>query len=93
MKQKTADHIARVSILAGTALCCAYNHTLAAVILLVSFVCICAVLWVKLIADVLADEADEDADRRAEERYQELIDSTEYHVEYRQFVGLGKGYK
>ena len=63
MKQKTADRIARVSLLAGTALCCAYNHVLAAVILLISFVCICAALWVKLISDVLADAADNECFR------------------------------
>ena len=93
MKQKTADRIARVSLLAGTALCCAYNHVLAAVILLVSFVCICAVLWVRMIADLLADAADEDADRLAEEMFQEMCETAEYHIHSDQYILCGKGYK
>lgn len=82
MKQKTADRIARAALLAGTALCCAYNHVLAAVILLISFVCICAVLWVKLIAD-----------RLAEEMFREMCETAEYHIRSDQYILCGKGYK
>lgn len=93
MKQKTADRITYALLAVGTALVCAYNDILAGVILLTAFIGIVAVLWVRFIADVLADEADERAEEIAEERYREMVENTEYHVEYRQFVGLGKGYK
>ena len=77
----------------GTAIVCAYNNILAGVILLAVFLGIVAVMWVRFFADILQDEAQERAEEIAEERYQEMIENTEYHVEYRQFVGLGKGYK
>jgi uncharacterized membrane protein len=93
MKQKTADRITYALLAVGTALVCAYNDILAGVILLTAFIGIVAVLWVRFIADVLSDEADERAEEIAEERYREMVENTEYHVEYRQFVGLGKGYK
>ncbi len=93
MKQKTADRITYALLAVGTALVCAYNDILAGVILLTAFIGIVAVLWVRFLADVIADEADERAEEMAEQRYQEMIENTEYHVEYRQFVGLGKGYK
>lgn len=93
MKQKTADRIARAALLAGTTLCCAYNHVLAAVILLVSFVCVCAVIWVRMIADMLADASDEDADRLAEEMFREMCETAEYHISSDQYILCGKGYK
>lgn len=93
MKQKTADRIVYLLLIIGTAVCCAYQEWLAALILLVVFLGILAALWVRFIAGVLSDEADERAEEIAEERYREMVESTEYHVEYRQYVGLGKGYK
>lgn len=93
MKQKTADRITYALLAIGTAIVCAYNDILAGVILLTAFIGIVAVLWVRFIADVIADEADERAEEIAEERYREMVENTEYHVEYRQYVGLGKGYK
>lgn len=87
------DRITYTLLAIGTAIVCAYNDILAGVILLTAFVGIAAVLWVRFIADVLSDEAAERAEEMAQARYQELIENTEYHVEYRQFVGLGKGYK
>lgn len=93
MKQKTYDRLMRALLAIGTAVCCAYQQWVAALILLVVFLGILAVLWVRFIADVLADEAREDAERMAQERFDEMVENTEYHVEYRQFVGLGKGYK
>lgn len=93
MKQKTADRITYALLAVGTALVCVYNDILAGVILLTAFIGIVAVLWVRFIADVIADEANDLAEEIAEERYREMVENTEYHVEYRQFVGLGKGYK
>ena len=93
MKQKTADRITYALLAVGTAIVCAYNDILAGVILLTAFIGIVAVLWVRFIADVLSDEAEEEAERIAQERFDEMVENTEYHVEYRQYVGLGKGYK
>ena len=80
-------------LIIGTVLCCAFQEIMAGVVLLVAAIGLIAVLWVRFLADVLADEAEERAEEMAEQRYQELIENTKYHVEYRQFVGLGKGYK
>jgi uncharacterized protein (UPF0212 family) len=93
MKQKTADRIVYLLLGIGTALCCAFNEVMAGVVLLAAAIGLIAVLWVRFLADVLADEAEEEAERIAQERFDEMVENTEYHVEYRQYVGLGKGYK
>lgn len=93
MKRKTVDRITYALLAVGTAIVCAYSDILAGVILLTAFICWLAVSWVRFYADMLRDESEERAEEIAEERYQEMIENTEYHVEYRQFVGLGKGYK
>ena len=93
MKQKHIDRITYLLLIIGTALCCAFNYTLAAVILLICFIGILSVKWIRFYAAILRDEAEEEAERRAEERFQEMVDNTEYHVEFRQYVGLGKGFK
>ena len=93
MKQKTADRIVYLLLIIGTVICCVFSDTLAGIVVLIAGVGIIAVLWIRFIAAVLLDEAKEEAERLAEERFQEMVDTTEYHVEFRQFVGLGKGYK
>ena len=93
MKQKTADRITYALLAVGTVICCVFSDTLAGIVVLIAGVGIIAVLWIRFIAAVLLDEAKEEAERLAEERFQEMVDTTEYHVEFRQFVGLGKGYK
>lgn len=92
MKQKTADRITYALLAISTAVVCAYNDTLAGVILLTAFIGIVAVLWVRFIADVLADEAREDAERMAEERFEAYIGSIEYRVTIPKLIALGKGY-
>lgn len=93
MKQKTADRIVYLLLIIGTVICCVFSDTLAGIVVLIAGVGIIAVLWIRFIAAVLLDEAKEEAERLAEERFDEMVENTEYHVEYRQFVGLGKGYK
>lgn len=93
MKQKTADRIVYLLLIIGTVLCCAFQEIMAGVVLLVAAIGLIAVLWVRFLADVLADEAEEEAERIAQERFDEMVETTEYHVEYRRYVCLGKGYK
>jgi uncharacterized membrane protein len=93
MKQKTADRITLALLAVGTAIVCAYSDILAGVILLTAFIGIVAVLWVRFIADELSDEANDLAEEIAEERYREMVENTEFHVEYRRYVCLGKGFK
>lgn len=93
MKQKTAERITWALLAVGTAIVCAYSDILAGVILLTAFIGIVAALWVRFIADVLADEAEEEAERIAQERFDEMVENTEYRVEYQKYIGLGKGYK
>ena len=93
MKQKHIDRITYLLLIIGTALCCVFSDTLAGIVVLIAGVGIIAVLWIRFIAAVLLDEAKEEAERLAEERFQEMVENTEYHVEYRRYVCLGKGFK
>ena len=77
----------------GTALACQYAQTLAAVIFLVTAICIIAVLWVRFYAAIIDDEAAEKAERMAQERFEEMVDSAEYRVTVRQYIVNGKGYE
>lgn len=93
MKQKTADRITWALLAIGTALTCQFAQTLAAVILLVCFVGILAVLWLRQQRSDDRDEIEERAEKLAQERYLEYIASTEFRVDEQRYIGLGKGYK
>lgn len=77
----------------GTALVCQYAQTLAAVILLIAFIGIVAVLWVRFYAAIIEDDAEERAEELAEQRYQEMIENAEVRVTVRQSIVCGKGFK
>ena len=77
----------------GTAIVCAYNDILAGVILLAVFIGIVAVLWVRFYAAIIEDDAEERAEEMAERRFQEMVDSAEIRVNFKQSVILGKGYE
>lgn len=93
MKQKHIDRITYLLLIIGTVICCVFSDTLAGIVVLIAGVGIIAVLWIRFIAAVLLDEAKEEAERLAEERYREMVENTEFHVEYRRYVCLGKGFK
>lgn len=78
---------------AGTLICCAFNEIMAGVLLLLAAVGVIAGLWLKMQRETDRDEVEERAERLAEERYQEMVDNTEYHIEFKRYVGLGKGYE
>ena len=77
----------------GTAIVCAYNDILAGVIMLAVFLGIVAVLWVRFYAAIIEDDAEERAEEMAERRFQEMVDSAEIRVNFKQSVILGKGYE
>lgn len=76
----------------GTALACQYAQTLAACILLIVFIGIIAVMWVRFYASIIDDEAEEKAERMAEQRFDEMVENAEIRVDFRQSVVLGKGF-
>ena len=65
----------------GVAACCVYGQTLAAVLLIVAFIGILAVLWVDVVSDV-----------KAEEKFEQMVESTEYRVFWDSAIVCGKGY-
>lgn len=77
----------------GTAIVCAYNDILAGVILLAVFLGIVAVLWVRFYAAIIEDDAEERAEELAEQRFEEMVNSAEIRVNFKQSVILGKGYE
>lgn len=71
--------------LAGVVLvlmCCAYSHTLAAVLLITAALVALAVMWANALAEV-----------KAEEMYEQKLADTEYRVWWNSAVVLGKGYE
>lgn len=92
MKQKTFDRIVYLLLVIGTALVCAYNDILAGVILMVAFIGIVAVLWVRFYASIIEDDAEERAEEMAQERFEAYIDGIEYRVTVQQAIVCGKGY-
>ena len=93
MKVKTADRLLYAAIAAGTALVCIFNEVMAGVVVLVSAIGIIAIMRDKLVREIYHEEAVEESDRMAEQRYRDMVAHTHYHVEYRKYIGLGKGYK
>lgn len=93
MNRKTADRLLYAAIAAGTALVCIFNEVMAGVVVLVSAIGIIAIMRDKLVREIYNEEAAEEAERMAEQRYQDMVAHTHYHVEYRKYIGLGKGYK
>lgn len=89
---KRSDRIITIMLLGGMALLTRHSTVMAGVLLIVSAICVLAVLYIRLMRDVYREEADEEADRMAELRYQEMLDHTEYRVWWQSYVGLGKGY-
>ena len=72
----------KIIVIVGVAVCCAYSRNLAAVILLITAICIMAVLYAEALAEV-----------KAEERFEEWKANAEYHVWWPSAVVLGKGYE
>lgn len=93
MKRKTADRLLYAAIAAGTALVCIFNEVMAGVVVLVSAIGIMVIMRDKIVREIYHEEAVEESDRMAEQRYQDMVAHTHYHVEYRKYIGLGKGYK
>lgn len=93
MKRKTADRLLYAAIAAGTAIVCIFNEVMAGVVVLVSAIGIIAIMRDKLVREIYHEEAAEEAERMAEQRYRDMVEHTHYHVEYRKYIGLGKGYK
>ena len=56
-------------------------------------VAIIALFWVLSMKRAYETSAKEDAERIADERFREMCESTEYHVQYAQYILCGKGYK
>jgi hypothetical protein len=55
-------------------------------------VAIIALFWVLTMKRAYESSAKEDAERIAEEMFREMCESTEYHVQYAQYILCGKGY-
>lgn len=93
MKRKTADRLLYAAIAAGIALLCVYSTVILGVVILISAIGIMVIMRDKIARAVYHEEAVEEAERMAEQRYQDMVAHTHYHVEYRKYIGLGKGYK
>lgn len=93
MKQSNPYRVAYLLIAAGTLICCAFNEVMAGVLLLLAAVGVMAGMWLRLQRETDRDEIEERIERLAEERYQEMLSNTEYRVEFKRYVGLGKGYE
>lgn len=89
---RKSDRIVTALLLIGTALLTRHSTVMAGVLLILTAIGTLTVLYIRIMRDVYREEADEQAERMAEQRYQEMIDSTEYRVWWRSYVGLGKGY-
>ena len=85
--------ITRALLIAGTVLCCVFNECLSGVLILIAAIIAIFIMREILIRETYREEAVEEAERMAEQRYQDMVAHTHYHVEYRKYIGLGKGYK
>jgi hypothetical protein len=88
-----ATKLIYAALIAGTVLVCAFNETFAGVLVLFSALIAIAIMRDKIAREIYREEAAEEAERMAEQRYQDMVAHTHYHVEYRKYIGLGKGYK
>ena len=93
MKRKTADRLLYAAIAAGITLLCVYSTVILGVVILISAIGIMVIMRDKLAREVYSEEAAEEAERMAEQRYQDMVAHTHYHIEYKRYVMLGKGYK
>ncbi len=93
MNRKTADRLLYAAIAAGITLLCVYSTVILGVVILISAIGIMVIMRDKLAREVYREEAAEEADRMAEQRYQDMVAHTHYHIVYKRYVGLGKGYK
>lgn len=71
----------KIAVIVGVVAVCAYSRNVAAVILLVTALCIMAVLYAEALSEV-----------KAEQKFEEWRESTEYRVWWNSAVVLGKGY-
>ena len=76
--ERAARRLAGIVVLVA---CCAYDRTLAAVLLIAAFLIVLAVMWANALADV-----------KAEELYEQHLADTKYRVWWNSAVILGKGY-
>ena len=88
-----ATKLIYAALIAGTVLVCAFNETFAGVLVLLSALIAIAIMRDKLARAIYHEEAVEEAERMADELYNDMVENTEYHVQYDRFVVLGKGYK
>lgn len=88
-----ATKLIYAALIAGTVLVCAFNETFAGVLVLFAAIIIIFMMRERLVRETYREEADEEGDRLAEERFEEMVENTEYHVHFDQYVVLGKGYK
>ena len=88
-----ATKLIYAALIAGTSLVCVFNEIFAGVLVLVAAVIIIFLMRERLLRETYREEADEEGDRLAEERFEEMVENTEYHVYFEQYVVLGKGYK
>lgn len=87
-----ATKLIYAALIAGTVLVCAFNETFAGVLVLLSALIAIAIMRDKLARAIYHEEAAEEAERMAEQRYQDMVAHTHYHIEYKRYVALGKGY-
>ena len=80
-------------LIAGLVLICAYDETMTGVLVLLLAVGIIFAMREAIIRDTCREEAEEEAERMADELYNDMMENTEYHVQYDRFVVLGKGFK
>lgn len=87
-----ATKLIYAALIAGTVLVCVFNEVMAGVVVLVSAIGIIAIMRDKIVREIYHEEAAEEAERMADELYNDMMENTEYHVQYDRFVVLGKGY-
>ena len=80
-------------LITGMVLICAYDETMTGVLVLLLAVGIIFAMREIIIRDTCREAAEEEAERMADELFMEMMENTEYHVQYDRFVVLGKGFK